>query len=168
MSENTQQATDQVVDITTGELIDLREAPASRLAEVVQALKDQEAQFRHTKAVISREMHRRMDANAEWTIEEDGWKISGKSRETLIDYDPERLKIALEILHGEGKITEEAAKRALRKKVEFVPQKAGVKKLVKLGAEVADVIADAAVPVDPDSRRVSISPPESWYAGADS
>jgi hypothetical protein len=153
----------ELVHPATGEIVALADAPAEVLAEIVQLVRDREEQIRRGKRVVAQEVHRRMDAEAKWTINADGWKITGQAPGG-VDYDGEILHKALEVLVSEGEISREAADRACRPETTYKPMKSGINALVKLGGKVAETLEEIATPRDDEARRISVIPPKDWPA----
>ena len=150
-----------VYDGRHGEVIDLAAAPSDRLAQFLAEVRDLEASLRQAKAQVGRELHRRMDAEASWTLNLPGYKVTGQSPDR-VDYDPEELAGALRGLRRSGLISPRASKAALERVVELRPRKKGLAALLRLGGEVAAAVRACERPVESE-RRVSVSPlaPES-------
>lgn len=123
----------------TGEVIDLRSASASQLAEWLTAIREWESKTREAKSLVSIELHERFDRAAKWSIREDGFLVSGESPER-IEYDPALLRDVLGTLVDANSITPDAADAALKREVTFKPSKRGINALLKLGGNVADAI----------------------------
>lgn len=125
----------ELVNPSTGELLSLRDAQSGQLAEFIEAVREWEANARLAKAVVSGELHRRMDAEAKWTLRDGPYEIVGQSP-NRVEYDVERLRTTLkELVEGE-QITLEAAQAALKREVTFKPAKRGIDALLKLGGDV--------------------------------
>jgi len=144
-----------VLDRTTGELIDLAEVSTDRLGAFLASTRELEAELRAAKAEVSREVHRRMDAEARWTVRAGPYKLSGQSPDRS-EYDGEELARALRRLVRRGLITREAAANACERVVSHRPRKQGIAALLKLGGEVAEAIRPCERAVESE-RRVSVS-----------
>jgi hypothetical protein len=118
-------------------------APDEDLAEWLAKARDFTGEINAGKATVSRELHGRMDVDAEWTRETDRYKISGESPDR-IEYDVDVLRKVLNRLVRAGRISRAAAKKA-------------VKKLLKLGPDVAEAIAEAETPKIGE-RQIRLSP----------
>ena len=90
-----------VLDRTTGELIDLAEVSTDRLGAFLASTRELESELRAAKAEVSREVHRRMDAEAKWTVRAGPYKLSGQSPDRS-EYDGEELARALRRLVRRG------------------------------------------------------------------
>lgn len=141
----------------SGQMIDPRTAEPAELADYVLAIRDWEARARTAKSMVSHELLRRMDADAEWTIREGGFKMTGASPEQYV-WDPDKLREVLKELLSEGKITAAAANAAMKREVTYKPVVGGIKKLLKLGGEVKAAIEECRSLKDPEARTVSVSP----------
>jgi polyhydroxyalkanoate synthesis regulator phasin len=138
----------------TGELVNL-EAEPRVLAEALNDMREMEAQIRSAKGVLSREIHRRMDASARWTLEAGPWQLVGASPGRL-NWDADQLaEIVLELVE-EGTINAAAAEAAVEQVHEWRARPVGVNALRKLGPEIAARVEQAAEPVNNDLRRVSL------------
>lgn len=143
-----------LLDRTSGELIDLTEATTDRLAEVLLTTRELEAELRSAKALVSREVHRRMDREAKWTARVGGYELRGQSPER-VEYDPEELGRRLRVLRRSGLVSPAACRNALERVVSARPRKAGIRALLKLGGEVAEAVCACERPVESE-RRVSV------------
>lgn len=162
MTENAQQTAavdvamqQEIADVRTGEIVTLAEAGEDWLAEYLQWMRDLEGQVRDAKRVLSREVHRRMDLDASYTRDAGAYRLKGQGPPPP-DYDPERLREALDLLVEDGKISEAARDAAC--KLERKPKaiKKGINALLKQGGDIAELIAEAEVPKDPDKRTVKV------------
>jgi hypothetical protein len=61
----------------SGEVVRL-DAPTDALAEIVYGIRELESELRSMKAILSEEVHRRMDEEARWTVEAGRFKVSGR------------------------------------------------------------------------------------------
>ncbi len=144
-----------VLDRSTGEVVDLAATGTDTLAAFLTNTRELEAELRQAKALVAREVHRRMDAEAKWTARVGGYELRGESPDRT-DYDTEGLDKALRRLVRRELITREAAKSALERVVTLKPRKQGIKALAKLGGEVEAAVVECERPVDRE-RRVSVS-----------
>ena len=143
-----------LVDPRTGEVLALAKAPTDRLAAFLLHARDLEGELRAAKAAVSREVHRRMDAEASWTARVGDYQLTGQSPDR-IDYDPDALEAALRRLSQEGAIAESAASAALSRVEILKPRRAGIKALLKLGGTVAEALSACERPVERE-RTVSV------------
>lgn len=142
-----------VVNPATGEALDLTVA-TNLLGMAIEDAKAMEAALRSYKREIADELLRRMDRETTYTYRGGGLKITGDGpREP--DYDGDKLHEALKPHVAAGTISREASEAAA--KPTFKPMKGGIKKLVKLGGDVAAAVKTAEVPNN-KPRGVSVSP----------
>jgi len=138
----------------TGELVSL-DADAEVLAEALHEIREMEASLRSAKGLISREVHRRMDASARWTIDAGDWQLVGASPGRL-NWNADRLaEIVLELVQ-EGTINAAAAEAAVEQVHEWRARPVGINALRKLGPEIAARVEEASEPVNNDLRRLSL------------
>lgn len=138
----------------SGQLLDLTSAAPAALADWLDAVRVWEQNARTAKNVVSEELHRRMDANAKWTLRDGEFEIRGQSPDRSV-YS-EELRGALEALVAEGLISQEACDAAYEPVVTYKPRARGLNALRKLGGKVAEVIAEHTLP-DQRPRRITIS-----------
>jgi hypothetical protein len=139
----------------SGEVVRL-DAPTDALAEIVYGIRELESELRSMKAILSEEVHRRMDEEARWTVEAGRFKVSGRSP-SGVSYDGERLWKVLEDLVEAGRITRRAAEAAVALEVAYKVRVAGVQAVKRVGPDVAEAVAAAEIPLDPSSRRLTVS-----------
>lgn len=127
----------------TGEVIDVRAAETSVLAEALDYLTGIKQMEASARRIIADEVLRRQDADASWTTPAGGYVLTGQSpaRE---EYDGAALAVALEQLD----ISSAAKLAACEPVVAWKPKRAGINALLKLGGEVADAVRSCAVTVD--------------------
>lgn len=160
------EAPKQIVDPLTGELLVLGELSVDRLALGQKQIQLFEERLRDVKRAIADEAHRRMDSSAKWTLEADGWKVAGEAP-GKVDYNPERLKDALDLLLEDGRINQEAYDAAIEEVVTYKPKVRGIKALLKLGPDVAELILEAQDPRPDHKRRLTITPPKRFWEELD-
>jgi hypothetical protein len=146
----------QLVNPSTGELVEL-DGPTETLAHFLADMREHESLCKEAKALVNREMLNRLDRQAKWTLYVGDLKLSSpsKEQEEVEEFDGPALHEALYALVDEGLITVEAADAAVETVTSYVPKKAGIKQLRKLGGRVAEVVAEHATKV-PKSRYVSV------------
>lgn len=147
---------DAVIDVRTGEVLTLADAPLADLARWLEAIREQEAVVREQKLAVAAEFHRRMDANVAWTLEADGYKIKGEPP-TRVTYNAERLHNELALLVAEGVIPQRAMDDAVVRTAHYTARAAGINNLKKIGGQAGDVVAACADPIDPARRRITLS-----------
>lgn len=137
----------------TGEALDLS-APTGDLAAWVDQIRQIESQAKEAREEIGRELLRRMDAKASWTLREAGFKITGQSPQPKLEWNVDALRATLADLRDQG-LDEDAIDAALEVVVSYRPRAAGLNALKKLGGEVAERVESCATEVEPQ-RRVSV------------
>lgn len=128
-----------VLNPMTGEVVPL-DAPTDTLGEYLDAIREFEGSLREQKATVSRELLRRMDTEARWSVVAGPWKLTGRSPEPELVYDVDRLRAVLEQLVADDLISQRAMNEACERVVEFKARKAGIAKLLKLGGAVREQI----------------------------
>lgn len=131
----------------TGEVIDVRAAETSVLAEALDRLSEVKQMEASARRVIADEVLRRQDADASWTTHVEGFTLVGQSpaRE---EYDAEALAAVLRGLVELSMISAEAAGAAIESVLTWKPKKAGINALLKLGGEIAEAVRSCAITVD--------------------
>jgi hypothetical protein len=130
----------------TGEAIVLADMEDRHLALLLDQVRQFESdQLRGFRRQVQEEILGRMDQACSWTVETEEFKVSGDSPDR-VEYDLDKLRIALAALKAEGLIDEEAAEAAIRVKIEYEPAKAGINKLLKRGGRVKEVVLACEVP----------------------
>jgi len=153
-SSNAQGEAVSVIHPDTGEILELKDATDQQLAEWILAVRSWEANARTAKAFVSREAHRRMDADAKWSRPlAGGMTLRGESPE-VVEYDADALRAELLALIKEGKISADAAKDALKREVVYTPSKRGINALLKLGGDVKARVKACASPKERRSLKV--------------
>lgn len=152
-----------VADPGTGEAICLETASLRELAVYLEDAREVEAQIRSAKRAVSIELHRRMDEQARWTLDADGYKLSGESP-ARVDYKPAKLFETLQDLVADGTISPEAAGAACERVYTYKAIARGVQAIKKLGGAAAKAIALTEVPVDPLTRSIKIRRKD-WAGG---
>lgn len=142
-----------VIDPTTGEVITL-DGPTDQLALFIQNVRDVEQAFRESKRAVAAELHRRMDAEATWTVRAGDWEISGESP-SRVEYDPTELHDRLTELLESDLITPRAMEDAIERVVTFKPKVRGINQLLKLGGVVREYVEKCQRPVERE-RRITI------------
>jgi hypothetical protein len=116
---------------------------------------------REAKGTVSDELVRRLDRKAKGTLHEGAYKIVVPSKQAGTDaFDTEKLKAALEALHGAGLIDEDAWCAALEwvEPEPYLKQKLpGIKALLKQGGEVEAAIEAARVETTPPKRTAKVT-----------
>ena len=146
----------EVLDRSSGELIDLREASTDRLARFLDEAAELVSLVNEAKAQVDREVLRRMDAEASWTARLGAFELQAPSPEAgMTYYDPEALEDALDGLVERGLVCEQAAAAALQVEttVERTPKRRGIGALLRLGGEVAEAVAACERRREEPSRR---------------
>jgi hypothetical protein len=138
----------------SGEVVRL-DAPTDALAEIVYGIRELESELRSMKAILSEEVHRRMDEEARWTVEAGRFKVSGRG--AGVTTAGPRLWKVLEDLVEAGRITRRAAEAAVALEVAYKVRVAGVQAVKRVGPDVAEAVAAAEIPLDPSSRRLTVS-----------
>jgi len=134
----------EVLDRSSGELIDLREASTDRLARFLDEAAELVSLVNEAKAQVDREVLRRMDAEATWTARAGAFELRAPSPEAgMTYYDEQALEEVLDGLVERGLVSEPAAAAALEveTKVERKPRQGGIKALLRIGGEVAEAVA---------------------------
>lgn len=137
----------------TGELVPI-DAPDEQLADVLDAIRQWESVARAAKALISAELHARMDTNACWTRRAGRYEIKGQSPGG-VEWDVDALSDALGNLVCDGLITAEASDAALERVVTLKPRARGLNALLKIDGQVRDAVEACRVEVHKD-RRISL------------
>ena len=125
----------------TGEVLDLEGMATDDLAARMDEVRELRARLADADRAMSDELLARMDRRSEWTATVGDWRVEGSSPETLIDYDVDALRDALQALVVAGLIDPEAASAAVRTTVTHRPAKSRINRLVKLGGDVAERIS---------------------------
>lgn len=112
----------------TGELIPL-DGPTDHLAEAFDAISDLERQLRDARGAIRAELLTRLDRENRRSAEVGDWKLEAEAPDQT-DYDPDELAPILARLVGEEKISAEAMDKALERKVERLPRKRELSRLL--------------------------------------
>ncbi len=134
----------QVLDRSSGELIDLREASTDRLARFLDEAAELVSLVGEARAQAEREVLRRMDEEATWTARVGDFELRAPSPEAGMTYwDEEALEEVLDDLVERGLVSEQAAAAALEVEttVERKPKRGGIGALLRLGGEVAEAVA---------------------------
>jgi hypothetical protein len=142
---------------TTGEIVDLRTAPTEELAAVDAGLQDTQVQIGEAKGAISDELVARLDRSAAWTLlvgdptGDRQFEIKAPSPAAGADvYAPDLLREALNELVDADTISEEAAAKALQRRLVLelsVPWDADLSALAEtvkdaVGIQIAGVEVD--------------------------
>lgn len=142
----------------TGRQIALSDATLEELGDFCDALDEWRSRAHEAEAHARREVLRRMDREAKWTLYSDGFKFVGKSPAPHVSYkEPEKLRSALLALAADGVITMQAVDDAVPeiRKVGVVPGRLSA--LRKLGGRVATVIESFTGERNPTDRSVRIA-----------
>ena len=146
----------EVVDLKTGELVDIANASTERVAELATNMVDVRAQITEVEQAISTELVARLDQQAVWTIlvgdpTTAQWEITAPSPAAGTEtYPADRLIPELEDLIAQGVITTDAASRACKRHLILtvtVPWSAAPEDLARKLSDAAG-IAIAGVPVE--------------------
>jgi len=146
----------EVLDRSSGELIDVREAPTDRLARFLDEAAELVSLIGEARAQVDREVLRRMDEEATWTARAGDFELRAPSPEAgMAYYDEQALEEVLDGLVERGLVSEPAAAAALEveTKVERKPRQGGIKALLRLGGEVAEAVAACERRREEPSRR---------------
>jgi hypothetical protein len=133
----------EVLDRSSGELIDLREASTDRLARFLDETAELLSLVKEARAQVDREVLRRMDEEATWTARVGSFELRAPSPEAGMTYhDADALEEALDDLVERGLVSEQAATAALEveTRVERKTRQGGIRALLRLG-EVAEAVA---------------------------
>ncbi|HXH35722.1 MAG TPA: hypothetical protein VNJ54_15170 [Plantibacter sp.] len=117
-------------DEETGELVDMAGATVEHLAAIRAQIMDDEDDQKAAKRALDWELHRRMDEDNKLTLHAAGWEITGKAEKTA-QWDLVALETALAELVDDGKLTQDAARRALKPTVVLKPAARDLDKLAK-------------------------------------
>jgi hypothetical protein len=145
-----------IVHPATGEALSIPDEPTDRLGLELDGVKDLESRLREYKREIWREVLRRMDHEGLWSVKAGDLKLTGASP-GQVDYDARRLAQALHPFVKHELISQAAYDAAVESEVTWKAKKRGINALLKLGGVVAEAVKDCEVPIDPESRRVSVS-----------
>jgi hypothetical protein len=145
-----------VVVPITGEVLDLATTPTDQLAAAINLTRETEVDLRTFKRRVADELLDRMDREATWTVRLGGFEVSGDGPGRT-DIDGRRLYEELQGLVMEARITEHAAREAVKVETTYTAVKSKVNKLRKLGGEVAEAIARCEWPSS-TPRQVRVKP----------
>lgn len=153
------------INPTTGEVLELATAEPGDIRDAILEAREAESQLREFKGDLTRELLRRMDLEATWTMPlPDGGKISGDGK-GKVEYvtELEQLIANLKVLIEEGVISTEAANEAVEAETDvrklYKPRAGKLKKIKQLGARAKELIEACETPVPETARRVTISRP---------
>jgi hypothetical protein len=137
-----------VVPTHSGGFMVLRSAPDDALAAWLSDVRDHEAELRDAKRLVADEIHRRMDAQAEWTLIGVHWKISSRSPAPREVYDAETLRRRLMQWAASAdtdvaKARLRAVEKAVTSTTAWVTRQAGINALKKLGDPEVTAALDA-------------------------
>jgi hypothetical protein len=149
----------------TGEAIDLN-ADTEVLARAVRSLRDLDDERKAVVKTLSRELLKRMDANAKWTMHFAGLDVTSVAP-GKVEYNGEKLKEVLEGLVKDKLITREAALEAIDRKVTYSAKVRGVNALKKLGGDVAKRIRSAEARIPDEKRSVAVKVKEGVIDGGE-
>ncbi len=138
----------QVVHPGTGEVLSVRDAQDDQLARFMDEIRDYESRLREAKAIVNREMLRRLDLDGKWTRPAGQYTVSAPSPAPGEEFDGEALLTDLWGLVDAEEITSDAAERAVRREIVYKPQMAGIRALRKLGGNVLETVNRHATPVE--------------------
>ena len=145
-----------VIHPFTGEVLDL-DSPTEHLARWLQEQRDQEQVLREEKNRVQRELLRRMDLEANYTLRAGEFEIKGDGPQTPLEYDGQGLREALDDYVKAGFISRSAVDRAVEPVTAYKVKAAGVNALRKLeGSTIPAVIDRYAAPKEGYVRRVSV------------
>jgi hypothetical protein len=157
-----------VIDLKTGEVVDLVSAPTERVAELATNMADVRARIGEVEQAISMELVTRLDRSATWTLRVGDptraqWEITAPSPAAGTEaYPPDALVGALDDLLAGGVITLQAASKACKRQLVItldVPwgnDPAELADMLRSAAnvEIAGVRVDV-VKADPSTRPVA-------------
>jgi polyhydroxyalkanoate synthesis regulator phasin len=125
----------RLFDPATGEEVDLESASLDTLAELRDLIREHEENQRLAKQQLDAEIHERLDRENTLTARVGEWLITGKAAETT-EWNTEALATILEELVDDGKLSEDAAKRALEPVLTLKPRPGELKKLADKFTEI--------------------------------
>ena len=144
-----------VVSPRTGELLELS-APDEDLAGWLADVREHESLLREAKNLVQRELLRRMDRSAKWTVRVPKFKLTGTSPKPEETWDGAVLRERLHDLVDDGELTVEAVDAAVETVISFKVRKAGVNALRAAGGRAAAIVDELAIATEKE-RRVSVS-----------
>jgi hypothetical protein len=113
----------EIVDLKTGEIVDIATAPTVAVAELATNMADVRAQISDVEKAISTELVARLDRSASWTVRVGDpavaqWEITAPSPTAATDvYPQDLLQAELAKLIAQGVITTDAASRACKRQL---------------------------------------------------
>jgi hypothetical protein len=113
----------EILDLKTGELVDITTAPTEAVAELATNTADVRAQIGDVEKAISAELVARLDRSASWTVRVGDparaqWEITAPSPSAGTEvYPPDLLQAELSKLIAQGVITTDAASRACKRQL---------------------------------------------------
>jgi hypothetical protein len=142
----------EVLNPTTGEVIDLASAPTDELAVVLDRIKSHNDAVSDFRRDVVDEMLRRMDKRGVWTVHLAGVKVTGQSPAAVEYEDLEAMWRKLRALVHAGELDELAVDDAVTTKTEWTTKAKGINALKKLPAARAIIEAHER----PSSKRRSV------------
>lgn len=136
-----------VPNLATGELLDLSSADSGDIAHALFAIREKEYELKEMKKLVGDELNRRLDAEAQWTQHWGAFDVKGSSPQPTREADMGPLMEALEGLVAEGLISQQAAQKAVKPKVDYIPKWGAIDAIRKVSPEVRERI-------DPHIREV--------------
>ena len=150
------QQSQQIVNPRTGEALTL-DSDTSDLAQYLDDIREFRNVLMEADRYVSRELIRRLDADAKWTKHVPGFKVSGPSPAPKEEWDGVDLYTELSLLVDRGVISIEAMNAAVETETVYKPKKAGINALRKLGGEARAVVDRLASSSEPDRNRVTVT-----------
>lgn len=148
----------RLFDPADGSELILADTDTATLAELRDLIRETEEDQRLAKQALDAELISRMDRAATWTLNEGGFKITAPSPAPQDDYDAQALRVDLEDARDRGLITDEAVDNAVQLIIDYKARAGGIKALLKLGGEVAEIVERHHTLVE-RTRRVSVKRP---------
>lgn len=147
----------QVINPTTGEVLDLATADDRQLAEWRAAVIDWKRNADQAIGHVDAEIVRRMDARNDHTIRVEGFKLSAPASADKVEYDGEALFNALWVLAASGEVDLEpdAVRAAVKLETVHKPVASKIAGLLKRGGVIAETIQEHARTI-PVARRVKV------------
>lgn len=142
-----------VVNPVTGEIVPM-DAPTDQLAEFLSDVREFERAMRDQKQHVSQELHRRMDADAIWTVHLGDWTVSGESP-ARVEYDAELLHRKLTEFVEAHVIPQRALEDAVITETKYRARVSGINRLAKLGGDLAKAIESCQIPLTRE-RRITV------------
>jgi hypothetical protein len=148
-------ATDMIVSPRTGEVLTL-DSSTDDLGGFLADVRDHEAQLRDVKRLVNRELVRRMDHAAKWTVHAAGLKLRAPSPKPTEEWNGAELRAGLLALVDAGDLAIEAVDAAVETVTDYKVHKAGINALRSLGGRAAAIVDELATRPPEKERYVSV------------